>query len=154
MNDQPTGTSLGLDDVVRRFADSEQALEQARVRLEGLATAEQTQAAAAQGLREAASAITDLLNTTQSLISQSEETQRTAREVLQAGASLIDGTDLRDLRAGLASTDGALKAGLGHLEQLIGDVQSRDQRIAELEAELARRTGAMTRRQRKKLGLP
>jgi hypothetical protein len=153
MNDQPNGTSLSLDDVVRRFAESEHALDEARSRLQALAAAEQTQAAAAEGLQQASSATTELLNAARALIAQSEETQRTAREVLQAGAGLIDGTDLRDIQTGLASIDGALKAGLERLEQLIGDVQSRDQRISELQAELARCTGAMTGRQRKKLGL-
>ena len=111
MNEQGNGASLSLEDVVHRFADSEQALAEAQTRLRDLAAAEQTQAAAAQGLQQAASATTTLLENAQALIGQSEETQRTAREVLQAGASLIDGTDLRDIQAGLASTDGTSRTG-------------------------------------------
>jgi cell division septum initiation protein DivIVA len=46
-----------------------------------------------------------------------------------------------------------VQEGFERIERLLGEVRERDQRIAELETELARRTDALSSRQRKKLGL-
>jgi hypothetical protein len=152
MNEEQSG-SLGLDDVVRRFADSEQALVRAREKLEALASAESTQSAAAKGLQEVSASTNELVSTTKTLIQEAEETLRTARAVLEAGAGLIDGTDLKELQSGVASTATAVNDGFERVEKRLGDLQERDLRIAELDAELARRTAVLTGRQRKKLGI-
>lgn len=145
--------TLALDEVVQRFANSAQALEAARQKLHALAEAETTQAAAAQGLQEASAKTAHFTETASQLIAQAEETQQLAREVLQAGAGLIDGTDLKTLQSALASTTSAVSDGFARIEQLIGDIHARDQKIAELEAELARRTAVLSGRQRKNLGI-
>lgn len=152
MNEQENG-SLSLDEVVRRFADSEQALGQAREKLEALATAEATQSEAARTLQETSTATKEMVTAVRTLIVEAEETQQTARAVLEAGAGLIDGTDMKDLRDGVTETAAAVKDGFDKIEQLLGDVRERDQRIAELEAELTRRTEVLSSRQRKKLGI-
>jgi hypothetical protein len=152
MTEQENG-SLSLDEVVRRFADSEQALGQARDKLDALAAAEATQGAAARSLQETSAATKELVAAARTLILEAEETQQTARAVLQAGAGLIDGTDMKELRDGVAWTATAVKDGFEKLERVLGEVRERDQRIAELETEMARRTDALTGRQRKKLGL-
>ena len=153
MNEQDNESGLALDEVVRRFADSEQALSQATEKLEALARAEQTQATAARGLSEASSATTELVKVAQGLIGRAEETQRLARQVLQAGANLIDGTDLKEIQAGVSQTQNAVLEGFERLGKAMGEVRERDQRIAELTSELDRISGALTSRQRKKLGL-
>jgi peptidoglycan hydrolase CwlO-like protein len=152
MNEQDDG-SLGLDEVVRRFADSEEALSRIREKLETLATVEATQSAAAEGLRGASESITELVVTARSIIEEAQATQGTARSVLEAGAGLIDGTDLKAIQGGVASTTNAVKEGFERIEKLLGEVQERDKKIAELEGELATRTGALTGRQRKRLGI-
>jgi len=133
---------MSLDEVVQRFADSEQALSQAKEKLDALAAAETTQAAVASGLQEVSTALKDFVTTASALVAQAGETQRTAREVLQAGESLIDGTDIKELQGSLA-----------RIETLIDEVSQRDTRIAELEAQLAERTAVLTGRQKKRLGL-
>ena len=152
MTEQQNG-SLSLDEVVRRFADSEQALGEARAKLDALAAAEATQGAAARSLQETSAATKELVAAARTLIVEAEETQQTARAVLQAGAGLIDGTDMKELRDGVAWTATTVKDGFEKLERVLGEVRERDQRIAELETEMARRTDALTSRQRKKLGL-
>jgi hypothetical protein len=152
MNEQQNG-SLGLEEVVGRFADSEQALSRAREKLETLASLEQTQGAATQGLHEASASTKELVVAARTLIEQAEQTQRTARAVLEAGAGLIDGTELQELQNSVTSTANAVNEGFGRIERLVGQVQERDQEIARLGAELTRRTDALTGRQRKKLGL-
>lgn len=152
MSEHENGT-LSLDEVARRFAESEQALGQARAKLEALATAEASQAAASRSLQETATATKELVAAARTLILEAEETQQTARAVLQAGAGLIDGTDLKELREGVTWTATAVNEGFAKIEGLIGDVRVRDQRIAELEAELTRRTDSLSSRQRKRLGL-
>ena len=153
MNEQDDGSGLALDEVVRRFADSEQALSQARDKLEALAGAEETQAAAARGLAEASTATTELVKVAHALIGQAEETQRLAREVLQAGASLLDGTYLNEIQTDLYWTANAVKEGFERVEKLDGDIQERDQRVAELETELAGRTAKLSGRAKKQLGI-
>jgi len=150
---EPENGSLNLDEVVRRFADSEQALGQAREKLEALATAEATQSDAARSLQETSAATKELVAAARTLIVEAEETQQTARAVLQAGAGLIDGTDLKEIRDGVTWTATAVKDGFEKIEHLLGEVRERDQRIAELEADLTRRTEVLSSRQRKKLGL-
>jgi hypothetical protein len=153
MSENGEVATLALDDVVQRFADSAQALDTARQKLHALAEAEATHAAAAHGLEEASAKTAQFTEVASQLIAQAQETQQLAREVLQAGAGLIDGTDLRTLQSGLASTTSAVSDGFTRMEQLIGDIRARDQRIAELESELARRTAALSGRQRKNLGI-
>jgi hypothetical protein len=152
VNEQKNGT-LALEDVVRRFADSEEALTRAREKLEALTALEQTQAEATQGLQEASNSTKELVAAARQLILEAEETHQTARAVLEAGAGLIDGTDLKELRDGVAWTATAVKDGFERVEKLVGEVQERDQKIAELDAELTRRTNVLTGRQKKKLGL-
>ena len=152
MNEPENGT-LSLDEVARRFAESEEALGQARDKLEALATAESTQSAAGRSLQETSSATKELVTAVQALISEAEETQRTAREVLQAGSGLIDGTDMKELREGVTRTATAVNEGFERVEKLVGEVQERDVKIAELQSEVARVTGVLTGRQKKKLGL-
>jgi hypothetical protein len=153
MTDNGDDATLALDDVVQRFADSADALEAAQHKLHALAEAEATQAAAAQGLEDAAAKTAQFIEAASQLIAQAQETQQLARDVLQAGAGLIDGTDLKALQAGLSSTTTAVSDGFARLEQVIGDIASRDQKIAELETELARRTAVLSGRQRKNLGV-
>ena len=150
---EPQNGSLLLEDVVRRFADSEQALSRAREKLEALTALEQTQAAATEGLQEASASTKELVAAARQLILEADETQKIARSVLEAGAGLIDGTDLKELREGVAWTATAVKDGFERIEKRLGDVQERDQKIAERESELARRTAVLTGRQKKKLGL-
>jgi hypothetical protein len=153
MTEAPSGVGLALDDVVHRFAESAQALEDARQKLDALAAAEATQVAAAQSLQEASAKATQFAEAAGVLVAQAAETQRVAREVLESGARLIAGTDLSELRSGLVSASEALEKGFARVEGLLGDIEKRDQRIAELEVELARRTNALSLRQKKKLGI-
>ena len=150
---EPENGTLSLDEVARRFAESEEALGQARDKLEALAAAESTQSAAARSLQETSSATKELVTAVQTLISEAEETQRTAREVLQAGSGLIDGTDMKELREGVTRTASAVNEGFERIEKLVGEVQERDVKIAELQSEVARITGVLSGRQKKKLGL-
>ena len=150
---EPQDGSLSLEDVVRRFADSEQALSRAREKLEALTALEQTQAGATHGLQEASASTKELVAAARQLILEADETQKIARSVLEAGAGLIDGTDMKELREGVAWTGTAVKDGFERIEKLLGDIQERDQKIAERESELARRTAVLTGRQKKKLGL-
>ena len=87
------------------------------------------------------------------LISEAEETQRTAREVRQAGSGLIDGTDMKEFPEAVTRTASAVNEGFERLERLVGEVQERDVRIAELQSEVLRITGVLSGRQKKKLGI-
>src|SRR4051794_3552269 len=119
MTENGDGATLSLDDVVQRFADSAQALEAARDKLHALAEAEATQAAAAHGLQQASVKAAQFTEAASQLIAQAQETQHVAREVLQAGAGLIDGTDLKALQTGLASATSMISNGVAQVEQLI-----------------------------------
>lgn len=146
-------SSLSLEEVVSRFADSEHALSRAREALEELAGIEKTQAAAAKGLEDAAASFRALVETATQLMAESTETQKLARNVLEAGAALIDGTEMREVQDGLGEIGVVLKDGLARIEQLVDQVRERDEKIAELQSELDRYSGVLSGRQRKKLGL-
>jgi ElaB/YqjD/DUF883 family membrane-anchored ribosome-binding protein len=150
---EPQNGSLSLEDVVRRFADSEQALNEAREKLEALTAIEETQAAVAHGLRDASASTREFVDAARELVAEAEETQKIARAVLNAGAGLIDGTDMKGIQDGVSGLATAVNEGFQRIEKLLGEVQERDQRIAQLESELERRTAALSGRQLKKLGL-
>lgn len=150
---EPQNGSLSLEDVIRRFADSEQALSQAREKLEALATIEDTQEAATQSLQDASASTKELVAAVRELVLEADETQKVARSVLEAGAALIDGTDLRELQDGVDAITKTVEDGFGRIEQLLGEVRERDEKITELQTELERRTGVLSGRQRKRLGL-
>ncbi len=150
---EQTSEALSLDDVSRRFADSERALTDARARLEGLATAEESAAASARSLEQSSAAVSEFVRTADALIKEVELAQRTAREVLEAGARFVDGSELRSLQDNMMSLSKSVSTRLDEIESRLGEVQARDDQIAELEAELARRTAKLSGRAKKQLGV-
>ncbi|WP_028061005.1 DNA repair protein RecN [Candidatus Solirubrobacter pratensis] len=145
--------ALSLDDVSQRFADSERALGDARERLERLAGAQESVSASAASLREASNAVGEFARSATALIGELEQAQRQAREVLEAGAHFLDGTELRELKAAVGDLARTVDERLDQIKQRVGDVQAADNRAAELQSELDRRTAKLSTRQRKQLGL-
>jgi chromosome segregation ATPase len=152
VSEQPNG-ALSLDDVSRRFAESEQALGAARESLERLASVEESASASAASLQQSSEAVREFAKGASVLIGELEQTQRQTREVLETGARFLDGTELRELREALGNLALNLEERLTQLDQRVGDVQAAEGRASQLEEELDRRTAKLTSRQRKQLGL-
>lgn len=91
--------SLKLDDVVRRFAETESMLAQAHQQLTTLLAAEQASDARAAALSEAAQAVESYSARAERLIDQGERSMGVAGEALEAGARLLDGSELAKLEA-------------------------------------------------------
>lgn len=148
MSEQTNG-ALSLDEVSRRFADSEQALEQARQNLERLAQTEQLATAASGQLKETAQIVGDYARAAEQLVGELAETQRQAREVLEAGVRLLDGSELRELSDGIK----ALRQGQEELTARVGDVDAAKARARNAEEIIAHIKSQLPGRTLKKLGL-
>jgi hypothetical protein len=146
---EPANGALSLDEVSRRFADSEQALDQARHNLERLAKAEQLATAASGQLKETAQLVGEYARAAGQLVGELAETQRQAREVLEAGVRLLDGSELRELSEGIA----ALRRGQEELGRRVGDVDAAEARAQNAEQIIAHIKTNVPGRTLKKLGL-
>ena len=86
------GDGLTLESVVKRFADSEQALGQVRVQLESLASAATSETASAASLRETAESVRGFADSAATASGELHEVTAQARAVLEGGAALLDGS--------------------------------------------------------------
>lgn len=152
MNEQQTG-ALSLDDVSRRFADSERALGAARERLERLATAEETATASAASLRQASEAVREFAQGASALIGELEQAQRQTREVLEAGARFLDGTELRELKETVGQLNHTVAERLAEIERRVGDVEAAEARAEKAEGVIAMIKSKVSGRQWNRLGL-
>jgi DNA repair exonuclease SbcCD ATPase subunit len=152
VNEQATG-ALSLDDVSRRFADSERTLAAARERLERLATAEENGAASAASLQQASEAVREFAQRASALIGELEQAQKETREVLEAGARFLDGTELRELKEVVGQLTQTVSERLGEIERRVGDVEAADIRALQAEQALADVKAKLPGRTLKKLGL-
>lgn len=115
--------SLQLDDITRRFADSERTLAKARAQVEELVTAQQTASASSATLQEVAASVRGFADTAEKVVGQLQEVQRDAREVLIAGVHLLDGSDLKDLRTSVDLLAETVIARIEALEARVADVE-------------------------------
>jgi hypothetical protein len=152
VNEQPTG-ALSLDDVSRRFADSERALGAARERLEHLATAEENATASASSLRQASEAVREFAQDASALIGELEQAQRQTREVLEAAARFLDGTELRELKETVGQLTKTVVERLTEIERRVGDVEAAEARARQAEGIVATIKSKLSGRQWNKLGL-
>jgi hypothetical protein len=152
VNEQATG-ALSLDDVSRRFADSERTLGAARERLERLATAEENASASAASLQQASDAVREFASGASALIGELGQAQKQTREVLEAGARFLDGTELRELKEVVGRLTQTLSERLGEMERRVGDVEAAEMRAKHAEQALADIKAKLPSRTLKKLGL-
>jgi DNA repair exonuclease SbcCD ATPase subunit len=150
---EPTNGPLSLDDVARRFADSEQALRAARERLEQLATAEESAAASAASLRQASDSVREFAEGAGALIGELETAQRQTREVLETGARFLDGSELRELKETIGQLTQTIDERLTKIEQRVGDVEAAEARARQAEQTIAEVKSKLPGRTQKKVGL-
>ncbi len=146
---KPAKGALSLDEVSQRFADSEQALDQARQNLERLAQAEQLATAASGQLKETAQLIAEYARAAGQLVGELADTQRQAREVLEVGVRLLDGSQLRELSEVIAG----LRRGQEELVRRVGDVAAAEARAQNAEKIIAHIKANLPGRTLRKLGL-
>lgn len=152
MNEE-AGGALALEDVTRRFAESEETLARAREQLHGLIQAEESSTASAASLREAANSVGAFVQRADSLLGELEQAQRQAREVLEAGAKFLDGTELRELKHSVDVMTQSIQHRLASIQESVANVDAANARAGAAEAELQRIKDALSTRQLRKLGL-
>lgn len=152
MNEQADG-ALSLDEISQRFADSEQTLLAARERLDHLATAEENATESAASLRQASDAVREFARGASVLIGELELAQRQTREVLEAGAGFLDGTELRELKDAVGQLTKSVTERLDEIARRVGDVQAAESRAQQAEQTLADVKAKLPGRTLKKLGL-
>ena len=85
---------LELDAVVRRFAESAEALASVREQLRVLTELRETEERANEGLQDAAGQVARFTAEAASILKGLEDAQTKVAEVLKSGADLLDGTEL------------------------------------------------------------
>ena len=117
--------ALELDAVVRRFAESAEALANVRDQLQALRELRESEERANASLQEAAGHVADFAAKASSILKGLEDAQTTVAEVLQSGADLLDGTELK----GIAETT---RANSQSISGIHSRVDALDARVAEL----------------------
>ena len=125
---------LELDAVVRRFAESAEALANVRDQLQALKELREGEEKAKASLQEAAGNVSEFVAKAASILKGLEDAQATVAEVLQSGADLLDGTELKGIAettqansqsiSGIHSRVDALDAKVGELISLVGGLQT------------------------------
>lgn len=96
MNEQ-RDSSLGLDEVTARFAESESVLRDASAHLTSLIDAEERSQALAGALSMSATAVTEYNTSAKALLDEAQHAVAQAREVLEAGSAMLSGNTLAEL---------------------------------------------------------
>ena len=126
--------ALELDAVVRRFADSAEALANVRDQLQVLKELRDSEERANASLQEAAGHVSEFAAKASSILKGLEDAQASVAEVLQSGADLLDGTELKGIAettqgnsesiSGIHSRVDALDARVAELIGLVGALQN------------------------------
>ena len=116
---------LEFDAVVRRFAESVEALANVRKQLRVLTELRETEERANESLQEAAGQVARFTNEAASILKGLEDAQTKVAEVLKSGADLLDGTELK----GIAET---VKANSQSISGVHSRVDALDSKVTEL----------------------
>ena len=119
--------SLELDAVVRRFAESAEALTNVRGHLQVLTEIRKSEEKANASLQETAGQVADFVSGAAKVLQGLEEAQAKVAEVLKVGADLLDGTEMR----GIAES---VKENSESLSGVHGRVDALESQLAELRA--------------------
>jgi ABC-type transporter Mla subunit MlaD len=120
---------LGLDAVVKRFAESEQTLTAIRERLQVLATSAESSAASTAALDEAAQTVRGFVTAASAVVGELKGVSAQARSVLESGASVLDGSALRDVEQGLVDLKQAIEQSRDALDQRVAALEARLERV-------------------------
>lgn len=125
---------LEFDAVVRRFAESADALANVRNQLEALAQLREREEAATASLQEAADQVARFAAGATSILKGLEDAQAKVADVLTIGADLLDGTELKGIAetakansqsiSGVDSRVDALDTKVTELVSIVGSLQS------------------------------
>ena len=116
---------LEFDAVVRRFAESVEALANVRERLRVLTELRETEEKAIASLQDTAGQVARFTAEAASILKGLEDAQKMVAEVLKSGADLLDGTELK----GIAET---VKANSQSISGVDNRVDALDSKVAEL----------------------
>ncbi len=131
---------LELDAVVRRFAESAEALASVREQLRVLTELRETEERANTSLEESAGQVARFTTTAASILKGLEDAQIKVAEVLKSGADLLDGTELKGIGetvrgnaesiAGVASRVDALDSKVTELKGIEETVKANTESIS------------------------
>ena len=121
---------LEFEAVVRRFAESADALANVREQLRVLTELRETEEKANASLQDSAGQVARFTAEAATILKGLEEAQTKVTEVLKSGADLLDGTELK----GIAET---VKANSETLSGIDSRVDALDSKVAELIAKVA-----------------
>ena len=119
--------SLELDAVVRRFAESAEALANVRGHLQVLTEIRESEEKANASLQETAGQVADFVSGAAKVLQGLEEAQAKVAEVLKVGADLLDGTEMRGIAESVKGNSESLSGVHGRLDAL-------ESQLAELRA--------------------
>ena len=130
MNEREDRT-LDLDDVVRGFSEAESSLLQVRERLQSLTDANDRAEAELKSLDEAASSLRAFAEAAQEATQQLSETHRLSQDALQRAATVLDGSEIRQLETLLSQVDQQIKASEGRFEERLNGLDQQVKIVVE-----------------------
>ena len=113
---------LEFDAVVRRFADSSEALADVRVQLQVLGDLREIEEKASASLQETAVQVARFVADAADILTGLEQAQAKVAEVLKLGSDLLDGTELKGIAESIMANSRAISAVDGRMEALESSV--------------------------------
>ena len=107
---------LELDAVVRRFAESTEALSKIRAQLQALTELREAEQRTNESLQETAGQVSQFTAVAAEILQGLEEAQTKVVEVLKVGADLLDGTELKGIAESVNANSEAISGVDGRVE--------------------------------------
>lgn len=162
--------SLNLRDVQERFDTSTAALDEVQQRLRALTELQEQRTAAVDGLEQASAELSSLTSAATDSMAALQAAQASAIDAFQAMQSLADGTQLGEIRDGVASVDQRvttteaavaaltdtfqqLDAKLDERETIAGELETTKSELADLRARFEKLKDAAGARVLRRAGL-
>ena len=125
-----------LDELASQFRNSEEALVQAREKLDGLAVAEESVASTSEALTEAAQRIKEFSDQASEAVERLRAVAANAAGLLDRGTQLLSGNELSELRASVDGLGASVEARLAALEEKAANVERAEAEKAALQGQL------------------
>ena len=138
--------ALELDAVVRRFAESSEALANIKVQLQALTELRDSEERANASLQEAAGQISGFAAEAATILKGLEEAQAKVSEALQSGADLLDGTELKGIAEAVKSNSQSISGVDGRIDALDAKVTELVSMVGALQTTVEQSTNSLTGR--------
>jgi len=128
--------SLTLDEVVQRFADSEQALRQIGERLQHIVEVDERGAQSLNAIEEAAGLVRGFVDSVSAATTELVESQRLSQDAIRQAAAYLDGSQLQEIESDISELKANIAESRSYIDHQVRDVKEAVGRTANLQQQI------------------